>query len=120
MDDANIIVNMSKGVHAQLLGGDVTGQSVTQIGFGSGANAPDPGNTTLTGAYLKALDGHSYPQVNQVQFAFSLGSAEANGLQLMEFGLLTAGGTLYARRVRSSPISKDTTVSLTGSWTIQF
>ena len=82
-----------------MLGGDVTGQSVTQIGFGTGAVVPVFANTSLTaGAFVKALDGHSYPATNQVQFAFSLLTTEANGIAISEFGLLTAGSALYARK----------------------
>ena len=120
MDETNLIVDLSQGIHAQLLGGDVANQSVTKIGFGSGLNAAAAGNTGLTAPYVKALDGHSYPQANQVQFAYSLGPAEANGSNIGEFGLLTGGDTLYARKVRSSLLAKDDTVSFTGTWTIQF
>jgi hypothetical protein len=120
VDEKNLIVIGSQQAHAKLLGGDVTGQSVTQIGFGTGAVAPVFGNTSLTGAYTKALDGHSYPATNQVQFAFSLGSTEANGVAISEFGLLTAGGALYARKTRTLPLNKDTDLTLSGTWTINF
>jgi hypothetical protein len=36
----------------------------------------------------------------------------------MEFGLLCADGTLFARRTRTKPINKESDISLSGSWTI--
>jgi hypothetical protein len=119
-EEKNLIVDLSKQVHAKLLGGAVTNQSIAQIGFGTNGTAPVVGNTSLTGAYTKAIDGVSYPATNQVQFNFSLASTENNGMAIMEFGLLTAGGTLYARKVRSAALNKDTDVSITGSWIISF
>lgn len=118
--DHNLIVTGSKLVHAQLLGGAVTGNSVASIGFGTSGTAPVVGNTTLTGAYTKALDGVSYPASNQVTFAFSLGSGEANPLAILEFGLLTASGALYARTTRAAALNKAADISLSGTWTITF
>lgn len=120
IDEPNLIVVGSQAAHAHLLGGDVTGYSITQIGYGTNLTAPVFGNTALTGAYVKNLDSHTYPASNQVQFNFSLASGEANGTAIGEFGLLFANGGLYARKVRSAALAKDTDLSLTGSWTISF
>lgn len=120
MDDRNLIVDGSKLVHARLLGGDVTNRSLTQIAFGTNGAAPASGNTAITGAFTKALDGVTYPLTNQAAFAFSLASGENNGMAISEFGLLTAGGTLYARRVRSAALNKDSDLSFSGVWTISF
>lgn len=116
----NLIVDISKTVHSRLLGGAVTGKTVTTIGFGTNGTAPVAGNTALTSAFTKALDSVSYPASNQVQFNFSLLSTEANGKDILEFGLLTGDGSLYARRVRSGVLSKQSDISLTGSWLITF
>ena len=119
-EDKNVIVNLSKQVHAKLLGGSVTGQSVTQIGFGTSGSAADVGNTALTGAFTKAVDSVTYPATNQVQFNYSLASGENNGMAILEFGLITAAGTLYARKIRASALNKASDIALTGSWTISF
>lgn len=119
-DAPNLVVNGYRLVQARLLGGDVTNRSVTQFGVGTNGDTPVPGNSALTGAYLNALTGVSYPASNQVQFAFELASGEANGTSIMEFGLLCADGTLFARRVRSAPLVKDAGISLTGTWTISY
>jgi hypothetical protein len=120
VDEQNIIVDLSKQIHAKLLGGSVTGQSVTQIGFGTSGAASAAVNTSLTDAYVKAIDSVTYPATNKVQFNFSLGSGEANGKAILEFGLFIAAGTLYARRIRTSALNKDSDISLSGSWTITF
>ena len=119
-EEKNLIVDLSKQIHAKLLGGSVSGQSVTQIGFGTNDTAPASGNTALTGAYTKAVDTVTYPASNQVQFSFSLGSGENNGMAILEFGLVTGGGTLYARKVRASALNKASDIALSGSWTISF
>lgn len=120
MDEENLIVDISKTIHSRLLGGSTTGKTVTTIGFGTNGTAPVAGNTALTSSYTKALDSVSYPAANQVQFNFSLLSTEANGKDILEFGLLTGDGSLYARRVRSGILSKQSDISLTGSWVITF
>lgn len=119
-EENNLIVDNSKQIHAHLLGGDVTNRSVTQIGFGTNPTAPVGGNTALTGAYVKTIDLVTYPATNQVNFAFSLGTSEAQGLAISEFGLITAGNMLYARKVRSLPLNKDVDLTLAGSWLISF
>lgn len=118
--EQNLIVDGSKQTHARLLGGDITNRSVTQIGFGTNGVAPAAGNAALTNPTLKGIDSVTYPAANQVSFNFSLGSAEANGKAIMEFGLLTAAGVLYARRVRASALNKESDISLSGSWVITF
>lgn len=120
MDEPNLIVDGSKAVLASLLGGTVTNNSVTKIGYGTSGTAPAVGNTGLTGAFIKALDQVTYPVAGTVRFAFSLASSENNGVAIQEFGLFTAGSVLIARRVRSSALNKDTDISLSGTWDITF
>lgn len=119
-EERNIIVNGSKSVLASLIGGSVANNSVTQIGFGTGTNAAAATNSSLTTPFLKAFDSVAYPVAGQTQFNFSLGSTENNGMAITEFGLLTAAGVLFARKVRSTALNKASDISLTGAWTITF
>lgn len=120
-EDNNLVVDVSKQQLAHLVGGDVTSRSITKIGFGTGGTAPVVGNTGLTaGFYSKALGAVSYPATNAVQFAFSLGTTEANGLAIIEFGLFCANDVLFARKTRSGSILKDTDLTLSGSWRLNF
>lgn len=118
--EQNLIVDGCKSVLASLLGGATSGKSVTKIGLGSNGAAPTGSNTSLTNLFSKTLSSVTYPLAGQVRFNFSIGTGDANGLSIMEFGLITADGTLVARRVRGSAIPKDNTISFTGSWTITF
>jgi hypothetical protein len=120
MDERNLIVAGSKTIMAHLLGGTVTGNSITQIAYGTSGAAATTADTAITGAFTKAHDGASYPVAGQVQFAFSLGSAEDNPMNIFEFGLVTAAGALFSRKVRSVALSKDVDLSFSGTWTITF
>jgi hypothetical protein len=120
IDEHNLIVDGYKPTLAHLLGGDVANRSVTQFGVGDNGTAPVGGNTALTNAYVKNLDAVTYPATDRVTFAFSLASGEANGKAIMEFGLFTAGGALFARKVRSAALNKDSDLSFDGTWTIVF
>lgn len=118
--EKNLIVDGYKPTLAHLLGGDVANRSVTQFGVGTNGTAPVAGNTALTAAYTKALDAVDYPATDRVRFAFSLGSGEANGKAILEFGLFTAGGTLFARKVRAAALNKESDLAFDGTWTIVF
>lgn len=116
----NLVVDLSKQQLARLIGGDVANRSITKIGFGTSGTAPAAGNTSLTDTYVKALGAVTYPATNSVQFAFTLGTSEANGKSIQEFGLFTAGDVLFARKTRAGAIVKDSDLSLSGTWRINF
>lgn len=118
--EKNLVVDAGKAPMARLLGGTVTGNSVTTIGFGTSGTTPALGNTALTGAFTKALGTIDYPVAGQVRFAFSLLTSEANGLAILEFGLFTGAGALFARKTRTTALNKDVDLSLTGTWIITF
>jgi hypothetical protein len=120
VEDHNLIVIGSQITHAHLLGGDVTGRSVTQIGFGTNGTTEVFGNTALTGAYVNNVAAPTYPASNQVSFGFALGTSEANGIAISEFGLLTTGGVLYSRKTRALPLNKGPDVTLAGTWVISY
>lgn len=118
----NLILNAYRQIHAKLLGGagDADDQVLREIAFGTSTTPAASTDTAITGAYTKAFDLVQYPAVNQVQFQFSLAGGENNGMAIGEFGLLTDAGTLYARRVRTTPVVKSSSISLSGTWTVTF
>jgi len=120
--EKNLIVIGSQPTHAALLGGNVTNNSVTKMGFGTNGTTPIFGNTTLTGQYQNAIVAATYPLSNQVSFQFQLGNTDpgADGMAISEFGLFTTAGILYARKVRATPLNFNSDISLTGSWIISF
>ncbi len=118
--DRNLVVDNYKVTHARLLGGDVTNRSVTKISVGTNGTSPAAGNTAITDPFTKAVSSVTYPATNQVCFAFSILTTEANGKAIMEFGLLTAGDLLYARKSRTAALNKESDISFSGTWTITF
>lgn len=120
IDERNLIVNVARRTMARLTGGDVTDRSITQIGFGSSGTEATVEDTALTTPFLKDLESVEYPTDQSVAFNFELATDEANGLEIIEFGLLCANGDLFSRKVRTGPIEKDEDISLSGKWTIYF
>lgn len=119
-EDSNLIVTQGRINVVKLLGGDVLGNSITKIGFGVSNLTTVPGNTALVTPFVKNLNSHTYPTATSVLFNFSLSAAEANGLAISEFGLLTTSGLMHARKVRGGVLLKDADLSITGTWQLLY
>jgi hypothetical protein len=117
-EDRNLIVNGARSAIARLISGDGTGKNINRIAFGTGNAAPSPDNTAITGAFVKNLTGYSFPMTGQVLFSWNLLTTEANGKGILEFGLLCADNTLFARKIRTKPLEKDSDISIEGQWLI--
>ena len=135
--DHNMIMTASKGVLAQLIGGDGGSSAVTQIVVGNNNTLASPDNTSIGGipatslsagmnvlnsqnvAFLKTLDTHSYPSEGRVMFSWSLDYGEANGLEIYEYGLVCEDLTLFSRKTRGI-ITKSAGMAMDGDWTIIF
>lgn len=87
----NLFVNAGLPLLANLIAGVTAGQYVTAIGFGSGATAASPGDTSLgaTPAYYNAIAANSFPSPGSVQFNYSLAATDygAIGITIQELGL---------------------------------
>lgn len=118
-EDRNLVVNGGRTAVTRLLGGDVTNRSVTKIAFGTNGTAPAATDTAITGAFTKALGAVSYPTISSVRWDWTLETSEANGTTIQEFGLLTAGDVLFARKTRQA-IVKTVDIRLVGTWEITF
>jgi hypothetical protein len=119
-EDHNLVVDVARVALARLVSGDAAASAITQIGFGTNGTAPAAGDTALTAPLLKAIASHSFPATGQVAFAWTLTTAEGNGKSIAEFGLVCADGSLFARKNRTAALAKDSDISLSGTWTIQF
>lgn len=119
-EDHNLVVDVARVALARLASGDAAASAITKIGFGTSTVAPAAADTALTAPLLKAVSGHTFPATGQVQFTWTLGTAEGNGMSIGEFGLICADGSLFARKNRSAALAKDSDISLSGTWTIQF
>jgi hypothetical protein len=118
--DENMIMNVAKTAMARLIAGDGAGKTITKIGVGTNGIGPTPDDTQLTGAFVKLVAGHTYPQPGHVTFSWSLATTEANGMAIREFGLICSDNTLFARKTRGAIEEKADDISLEGSWTIIF
>lgn len=116
----NLIVNDGREQFCHLLAGDVTNRSITQIGFGTNSTATIVTDTALTGSFAKAIGAITYPAINSVLINWTLGTTEANGMTIYEFGLLCANGKLFSRLVRTGGIVKTNAIQLVGTWTLTF
>jgi hypothetical protein len=122
VEKKNLIVNGARVQMAYLIAGNGAGRHITKIAFGTNGTAPTFADTVMTNAYEKPISAHSYPEPGQIQFDWNLGTTEANGMAILEFGLITQDGTLFSRRVRESgsPINKAEDISIEGQWIIIF
>jgi hypothetical protein len=110
-EDHNLIVDGARSVMARLIAGEVEGQSITHIALGTNGATPTPDDTEITEAFP------THPPAG-----WNLLVSEANGLAIIEFGLLCGDGTLFARKIREKPlpIYKEDDISVDGQWTIIF
>jgi hypothetical protein len=120
VEDHNLIVNGARNQMAKLIAGDFTNRNITKISFGTNGSDPEVTDTTLANPFTKNVSGFSYPNMGQVQINWSLATSEDNGQAILEFGLITADGTLFSRRTRVNPIYKASDISIEGQWTIIF
>jgi hypothetical protein len=118
--DSNLIVNTARLQMAHLVAGDVTGRSINRIAVGTNGDVPLLADTEITKAFIKKVDGFEYPAIDRVKINWKILQAEANGMAIREFGLLTENGALFARRIRDSPLNKESDISIEGEWVIIF
>jgi hypothetical protein len=111
----NLIVDTARDQMACLIAGVTEGRRVASIAFGTEGSVPE-----ITGPFTKAISGVDLPAPGQARFNWNVANTEMNGKAVMEFGLLCEDGTLFARRVRQTPLNKDSDFSLEGDWTIIF
>ena len=115
--DDNLIVNGARNQAARFFAGDGANRAIAKIAFGTSGAAPAVTDTVITNADTKAVSGFEYPDMGQVQTNWILNTDEANGMAIMEFGLLSADGTLLCRKIRDNPIHKEADISIEGHWT---
>jgi flagellar hook protein FlgE len=119
----NLFVNTGLPLLANLIAGVTTGQSVSTMGFGSGALAPGATDTGLTAAptYYNSIGSYSFPSAGSVQFNYSLQTSDygAAGMTIQELGLFAnaAAVTMPAAIGTASP-SWSASITVTVGTTI--
>jgi len=117
--DNNLVVNGGRTAVVSLLGAGGTTKQLTKLSVGTNGTAPVGADNSITGAFTKSLGTVSYPTISSVKFEFQLGTTEANGIGIREFGIVCSDDTLFARKTREL-INKNSDIILNGSWTISF
>ena len=114
--DHNQIVIGAYTITAEALAG-VEAAKITQVAAGTNGTAPVEGDDRITDPSIVPIQTIEYPRKGVVRFNFTFGYSDAVGKSICEFGLLTADGRLFARKVRA-PIDKSKYLSIVGSWEI--
>jgi hypothetical protein len=118
VDDVNKITLSGKQVMAFLMAGEPGNHKISKFGVGTGTSFPDDYDTGLTNAYIRDLVGYRFLEPTVIQWDFAIDPHEANGLTLGEFGLYSEDEQLFARKIRTPGIVKDSSVSFAGQWTV--
>ena len=119
IDIENLVVDGGKRNLARLFAGE-PGLHATHVGFGSSSIPAEPGDAALTDSVVVLITAVSFPEPTTVRFDFELGQTIGNGLNIKEFGLLCADGTLFARRTRPEGLAKTSQDIIRGYWQIHF
>jgi hypothetical protein len=116
-EQKNLVVSLGKTNVTKVLAGDAAGKKVSLISVGTSGILPDVADAVMTTPFTKALDGYTFPDAASVLFSWSLDTTEANGMTILEFGLLNDDGILFARKTRSA-IIKTNAIRIVGTWKI--
>jgi hypothetical protein len=118
--DKNLTVNVGLDTICKCISGtNGPTEIITKVGFGTTGTAAALTDTALTAPFYKTIAATTFPLTGKVKYDWALETYENNGVTIKEFGLMLGTNDLFARRVHPG-ISKDNTVKLTGSWTLQF
>lgn len=116
-EDKNLIVASGYNAAAEALAG-VPGAKITVVAVGTNGTEPTPEDTAIKNAVAIPIQSVTYPTPATVQFNFIIGYNDAIGVNIREFGLLTADGRLFSRRVREV-LEKSQYLTISGAWEIR-
>ena len=117
--DHNMIVNTAREALARLVSEGDQSKRITRFAVGVNDETPTPADTVITGMYRNAIVGHEFPEPGVVRFRWQLGYEEANGMNIVEYGLLCDDDSLFARKTREA-IYKASDIAVDGEWSIIF
>ena len=119
-DDHNLVVDAGRELMALIMTGKQT-TSITKIGVGTGITPEAVKDTGLTDCVYIPLTARS-TDGKTARFDFVIGTDQANGLNIHEFGLFAENGTMFSHRVRAKEkdLVKADDLELTGYWEINF
>lgn len=112
----NLIVAQGYEIACEMLAG-VEAAHIAKIAVGTNGIAPQESDTLITNSAVVEVQSVEYPEPTTVRFNFTIGYEDAVGMQIREFGLMTADGRLFSRKVRAS-IEKTKYMTIVGAWDI--
>lgn len=116
----NLVVDAGLNLIRNLLAG-TSSLRPTHLAVGTSATAVSAAQTAMVAEVFRNNITEAIASTSkQVQFKYYLASGEANGSTIREIGLFSAssGGTMVARAVLVSPIVKNSSTTVTFSWTL--
>lgn len=116
--ESNLIVATGYKAAAEALAG-VPGAAITRVAVGPNGTEPIGTDVAITDSVMVDIQSVEYPTDSSVRFHFSIGYDMAVGETIREFGLITADGRLFSRKVREG-IEKNESMSIVGQWDINF
>ena len=120
--DKNLVVTDGKDMLSSLLCNDVSADHshITQIGFGTDNTPPVISDDNLDNLLIKGIDNCVVAQdAVEIDFNWTLGQTEGNGMTIAEYGLFSAGSSLFSRIIQPV-IHKESDIIFTGEWKIIF
>lgn len=117
--EPNLIVAGARDVLARLLGLGQASDPIQKVGIGRNGLQAQVTDVALQEPVYAVVGAPTFPSPGVVVFPYSFPENVADGMAVWEFGLVTAGGQLFARRVRQQPIVKHQ-LEIVGTWTIYF
>lgn len=113
----NLIVASGYAAAAAALAG-VPGAKIASVAVGTNGEAPAAADTTIKNAVILPVQSVEYPASGTVRFNFTIGYDDAPGMNIREFGLITADGRLFSRKVREI-LEKSQYLTISGMWEIK-
>jgi hypothetical protein len=114
----NIITDVGYRAAAQALAG-VTNSHINRIIIGQNTVPPAASDTSIGGTTLTLhFTNVEYPDNFSIRFNFMINANTGNGMNMAEFGLLTADGRLFSRLVRPQIIEKTDQIEVLGGYII--
>lgn len=106
----------------------VSDYTCQKYGVGTGTTTPQVSDVALeapitlasTASTLANIDGVDFLSPFVVRVSYTIALGDANGYLILERGLFSGNGTLFARHVTSAGISKTSDFSPTLTWRIRF
>ena len=119
----NLVVNGGKALLAHsLVGSDIDNKKISKFGVGDSiaVSSGDMIGLQGTNIFKKVIVGYEFPVYNQAKINFEVGLTEANGIDIKEFGLFSADGTLFNRVTWNKNVLKSSSFALSGYFLISF